>query len=92
MKLYSYFRSSCSYRVRIALNYKKLDYEIVPVNLLKSEQKMGNFLLKNPLGVVPVLEIDDLVLDQSLAIIDYLDSSRRYPRICLLYTSDAADE
>lgn len=77
MKLYSYFRSSASYRVRIALNLKGLSADIIPVNLVKSEQKDADYTAKNPQGLVPSLEIDStagsMVLAQSLAIIEYLD-------------------
>lgn len=75
MKLYSFFRSSSSYRVRIALNLKGLEYEIVPKHFRKDggEHRKPDFLAKNPQGLVPVLEDGDHVLAQSLAIIEYLD-------------------
>jgi len=85
MKLYSYFRSSAAYRVRIALNLKGLPHEIVPVHLLKSggEQRTRDYLARNPAGLVPTLqEDDDWSLGQSLAIIEYLDE--QYPGIALL--------
>jgi len=78
--LYSYFRSSCSYRVRIVLNLKKFEYEIIPVNLLKNENKFPGFI--NPQGVVPALLIDGHLLTQSLAIIDYLDAKEHDPSMC----------
>jgi maleylacetoacetate isomerase len=71
--LYDYWRSSASYRVRIALNLKGVDYEIRPVNLLKDEQKSAEYRALNPQGLVPMLEIDGHRLTQSLAIINYLD-------------------
>lgn len=73
--LYSYFRSSASYRVRIALNLKDIDYEIRPVHLLKhgGEQFHGDFLALNPQGRVPVLVTQNQVLTQSSAIIEYLE-------------------
>jgi maleylacetoacetate isomerase len=71
--LYDYSRSSASYRVRIALNLKGVDYEIRPVNLLKDEQKSAEYRALNPQGLVPMLEIDGHRLTQSLAIINYLD-------------------
>ncbi len=75
MKLYSYFRSSAAYRVRIALNLKQLPYETVPVHLLRNggEQHMAEYLAINPQGLVPALVIDDLVITQSTAIIEYLE-------------------
>ncbi|RKP19927.1 hypothetical protein ROZALSC1DRAFT_13356, partial [Rozella allomycis CSF55] len=53
LKLYSYYRSSCSWRVRIALNLKKIEYQIVPVNLLKNEQNSGEYSHINPSHLVP---------------------------------------
>lgn len=74
LKLYSYFRSSTSYRVRIALNLKEADYKIVPVNLLKSEQRSEDYLAINPLGGVPAMvEESGFKLCQSMAMIDYID-------------------
>lgn len=72
--LYDYFRSSASYRVRIALNLKGVDYEQRPINLAKGRQKDAAFRAKNPQGFVPCLEIDGHFLTQSLAICDYLDA------------------
>lgn len=87
MKLYSYFRSSASYRVRIALNLKGLTYETVPVHLLKEggQQFAPDFLKLNPDAVVPALVEDGedtAVLTQSLAIIEYLEE--KYPEPPLL--------
>ncbi|XP_024031075.1 glutathione S-transferase zeta class isoform X2 [Morus notabilis] len=82
LKLYSYWRSSCSFRVRIALNLKGLKYEYVPVNLLKGEQRSPEFLKLNPIGYVPVLVDGDMVLADSLAILLYLDE--KYPQHPLL--------
>ncbi|MCF6455904.1 maleylacetoacetate isomerase [Pseudoalteromonas sp. MMG024] len=73
MKLYTYFRSSAAYRVRIALNLKALDHEMVPVNLLKSEQQSDDYLNVNPQGLLPALETENGKLGQSLAILEYLD-------------------
>lgn len=86
IRLFSYWRSSASYRVRIALNLKHLPYEIVPVHLVRGEQH-GEYRQRNPQGLVPALEHDGLILIQSLAIIDYLD--RQYPQPPLL-PEDAA--
>ncbi|MEX0349237.1 MAG: maleylacetoacetate isomerase [Paracoccaceae bacterium] len=74
--LYDYWRSSASYRVRIALNLAQIGYRSVPVDLVKGEQSGAAHLARNPQGFVPVLEIDDLRLTQSLAILDYLDRTR----------------
>ena len=77
--LYDYWRSSASYRVRIALNLKGIPYETVPVNLLAGEHRQAPHLARNPQGLVPALEIDGAVMTQSLAIIDYLDETRPEP-------------
>ncbi|WP_332698277.1 maleylacetoacetate isomerase [Devosia sp.] len=70
--LYDYWRSSASYRVRIALRLLGIDFERVPVNLLSGEQKDAPHLARNPQGLVPVLDIDGQRLTQSLAIVEYL--------------------
>ncbi|MGI9274021.1 MAG: maleylacetoacetate isomerase [Endozoicomonas sp.] len=77
MKLYSYFRSSAAYRVRIALNIKGLHCQQVPVNLLKAEQQSDDYLEKNPQGLVPALDVDEGLLTQSLAILEWLEE--HYP-------------
>ena len=74
--LYDYWRSSASYRVRIALNLAGIAYNSVPVDLTKGEQRSPEHLGRNPQGLVPVLAIDGLQLTQSLAILDYLDQTR----------------
>ncbi|MBB3220522.1 maleylacetoacetate isomerase [Pseudoduganella umbonata] len=77
MKLYTYFRSSAAYRVRIALNLKGIDAELVPVHLLKDggEQFGPAYDALNPQHLVPLLEHDGMALGQSLAIIEYLDET-----------------
>ena len=73
MILYDYFRSSAAYRVRIALNLKGLRYEQVPVNLLENEQQSCMHKRRNPQGLVPALNHNGELLQQSLAICEYLD-------------------
>jgi maleylacetoacetate isomerase len=79
MKLYTYWRSSAAYRVRIALNLKGVDATQVPKNLRDSEHRVPDYLQLNPQGLVPALEVNGQVLSQSLAIIDYLDETHREP-------------
>jgi maleylpyruvate isomerase len=79
MKLHGYFRSSASYRVRIALNLKGLGAEHLAHHLRKGEQCAPAFLAINPQGLVPALEADDAVLTQSLAIIEWLDETHPNP-------------
>ncbi|MGF1704151.1 maleylacetoacetate isomerase [Photobacterium makurazakiensis] len=73
MKLYDYYRSSAAYRVRIALNLKQLDWECVPVSLLKGEQSDPSYTDIAPAGLVPALDTGEHILTQSLAICEYLD-------------------
>jgi maleylacetoacetate isomerase len=87
--LHDYYRSSAAYRVRIALNLKGIDYESRPVNLAEGEQKSADYRALNPQGFVPMLEIDDHRLTQSLAIIAYLDQTRKEPQ---LLPSDPSDQ
>ncbi|HLJ39364.1 MAG TPA: maleylacetoacetate isomerase [Steroidobacteraceae bacterium] len=81
MKLYHYFRSSASYRVRIALNLKKLPYESVVIDVRPpvSAQRTAEYLAINPLGLVPSLLDGADVLTQSLAIIEYLEETHPQP-------------
>ncbi|NKF22063.1 maleylacetoacetate isomerase [Solimonas marina] len=83
LKLYSYWRSSASYRVRIALNLKQLPYEIVPIHLVRDggEQHGTAYRALNPQQRVPLLVDGDFHLQQSLAIIDYLDARLPQPRL-----------
>ncbi len=74
--LYDYWRSSASYRLRIALNLAGIDYHAVPVDLVKGEHKSPEHLVRNPQGLVPVLEIDGHSFTQSLAILDYLNETK----------------
>jgi maleylacetoacetate isomerase len=80
MKLYTYFRSSAAYRLRIALALKGLSYEPVYIHLRKKEHKAADYVRLNPQGLVPTLIDDDgSVLTQSLAVIEYLDETRPEP-------------
>ncbi|XP_015142883.1 maleylacetoacetate isomerase isoform X2 [Gallus gallus] len=81
--LYSYFRSSCSWRVRIALALKGIAYDQVPVNLVKDggQQFSAEFKAVNPMKQVPALKIDGITITQSLAIIQYLEDTRPNPRL-----------
>jgi len=90
MKLYTFFRSSASYRVRIALNLKGLEYEHVSIHLRRGggEQFSSDYKAKNPQALVPTLEDGGRLLTQSLAIIEYLEE--RYPAPPLL-PKDPAD-
>jgi len=81
VQLYSYFRSSASYRVRIALALKGLDYEYLPVQIVKNEQFGAPFDAIAPGHLVPVLKDGDAVLSQSLAIIEYLDEKHPQPEL-----------
>lgn len=77
--LHDYWRSSASYRVRIALAIKGVAYDRVAVDLVAGAQRAPEHRAINPQGLVPALEIDGVVLTQSLAIIDYLDATRPAP-------------
>lgn len=87
LKLYTYFRSSAAFRVRIALNLKGLVYEPVFVSLVKDEHRAEAYQALNPQGLVPVLVDGEQVISQSLAIIEYLEETQ--PGFKLLPT-DAA--
>ncbi|MCX7565004.1 maleylacetoacetate isomerase [Sulfitobacter sp. F26169L] len=74
MKLYSYWRSTTSYRVRVALHLKGLAFDTIPVDLVAGAQRAPEYIARNPIKGVPTLELDDgTVLTQSLAILEYLD-------------------
>ena len=81
MLLYNYFRSSASFRVRIALAIKGLSYEYLPIHLLENEQLSPDFRRLSPDGLVPVLVDADRELTQSLAICEYLDETHPHPAL-----------
>ena len=82
MKLYSYWRSTTSYRVRASLNLKGVAYGTVPVDLVAGAQSAPDYLALNPSAGVPTLVLDDgTVLTQSMAILDYIDATWPMPRL-----------
>jgi len=84
LKLYHYWRSSSSWRVRWALGLKNLDCELVPINLLENEQKSEDHLKRNPLGNVPVLEVRDqrtFYIADSITIIEWLEEIQSIPSL-----------
>lgn len=83
LRLYTYWRSSAAFRVRIALNIKGLDYQSVPKHLLRDggEQRKDDYLALNPQGLVPALDHDGAFITQSLAICEYLEEIRPEPRL-----------
>lgn len=91
LKLYTYWRSSSAYRVRIALNLKGLEYESIPIHLVKNggEQRTEDYKKINPQALVPALVDGDVTLTQSLAIMEYLDEA--YPETVSLLGSDTVD-
>lgn len=84
MKLYTYFRSSAAYRVRIALNLKGIAYDSIPVHLLQDggQQLLPAYRAVNPSALVPALDDEGAILTQSLAMLEYLDETR--PAVPLL--------
>ncbi|CAM2008078.1 maleylacetoacetate isomerase [Acanthopleuribacter pedis] len=83
LQLYSYYRSSCSYRVRIALNLKNLAYETVPVHLVRDggQQHQAAYRERNPMRQVPTLVVGDDSIGQSMAIIEYLEQVHPEPAL-----------
>ena len=92
LRLYTYWRSSAAFRVRIALALKGLDYESIPRHLLRDggEHRRADYLALNPQGLVPALEHDGTVITQSLAICEYLEEV--FPRPALLPSGPADRE
>lgn len=83
LKLYNYFRSSASFRVRIALNLKGLPYEEIPIHLVNNggEQHSENYQTINPQSLVPALDDDEKIITQSMAIIEYLEDTHPKPAL-----------
>jgi maleylacetoacetate isomerase len=81
MRLYSFFRSSAAFRVRIALNLKGVAYETVTVDLPNAAHRRSEFVAVNPQATIPTLDDDGTILWQSLAIIEYLDTRYPSPRL-----------
>ncbi len=81
MKLYTYFRSSAAFRVRIALNLKGLAYEAIPIELRPGAHRQPEYLARNPQGLIPALEDGGEVIGQSLAIIEYLEETHPAPAL-----------
>ena len=81
IKLFGYWRSSAAYRVRIALNLKGLTFEQVVTDLRSGAHRTLSYLEKNPQGLIPLIEEGDVRLNQSLAIIEYLDETRPSPAL-----------
>jgi len=82
LKLYSYFRSSAAYRVRIALNHKGIDYQQIPVNLVMDEHNTPDYLSINPQGLVPAIKLaDDTIITQSTAILEWLEEQYPEPNL-----------
>ena len=79
LRLFDYWRSSASYRVRIALALKGVDYDRVAVNLVAAEQLSADNRARNPQGLVPTLEVDGVPITQSMAIIDWIDATYPHP-------------
>jgi maleylacetoacetate isomerase len=88
--LFDYYRSSASYRVRIALNLKSVSYHAVPIDLSVGAQKEPDFSARNPQGFVPMLEEGGRRITQSLAIIDYLETTRPEPPLLPREPADRA--
>jgi maleylacetoacetate isomerase len=82
MKLYTYYRSTAAFRVRIVLNLKGVPYESVSMHLRKGAHKTPEFLSLNPQGLIPALDDEGVMVSQSLAIIEYLEE--KYPTPSLL--------
>src|SRR5687767_14874259 len=85
MKLYTYYRSTAAFRVRIALNLKGVPYESISMHLRNGAHRVPEYLALNPQGLIPALDDDGVVVSQSLAIIEYLEE--KFPTPALLPSS-----
>lgn len=90
MRLYGFWRSGAAWRVRIALNLKGLAYDAAPVNLAEGEQNGAAYRAVNSQGLVPTLEVEDLRIGQSLAIIEWLDEKFPAPPLLPLHADARA--
>jgi maleylacetoacetate isomerase len=90
MKLYSYFRSSAAFRVRIALNLKRLAYDTAAIHLRRNDQGTPDYRSVNPQGLVPALEDGGRILIQSMAILEYLDELHPEPPLLPKQPADRA--
>jgi maleylpyruvate isomerase len=90
MKLYTFFRSSAAFRMRIALNCKGLAYEPLPVSLPKDEHKLASYMAVHPQGLVPALEDGGKVFVQSLAMMEYLEETHPQPPLLPASAEDRA--
>jgi maleylacetoacetate isomerase len=90
MKLYNYFRSSASYRVRIALALKGLDYDYMPVHLARNEQLASAYSALSVTQLVPLLQDGEHLINQSLAIIEYLEETHPQPPLLPLSAAERA--
>jgi len=90
MRLYTFYRSLATWRVRVALALKGLEPELVTVDLIAGDQHRADFSSRNPEASVPLLEIDDLALAQSMAILEYLEETRPQPPLLPRAPADRA--
>ena len=90
MKLYTYYRSTAAYRVRIALNLKGVPYESVSMHLRNGAHKTPEFIALNPQGLIPALDDEGVVISQSLAIIEYLEEKFPSPPLLPKSLADRA--
>ena len=90
MKLYGYFRSSAAFRVRIALNLKRLAYDTAAIHLRRNDQNTPDYRSVNPQGLVPALEDGGQTLTQSMAILEYLDELHPEPPLLPQQPADRA--